>query len=78
MKKSSIKVGTAYADGKGSIRLVIAVGPEYKLYSGQGNSDCLRYRLIAKKLGPFSVGSEQNCTRISFASWAKKIVKVPK
>ena len=73
MKKSEIKLGSIYSDGKGNIRKIVGVGP-YLLYPGQENTDCVRYKLIAKRLGPHLVGSEQNCTKQSFATWAKKLV----
>jgi hypothetical protein len=74
MKKSEIEVGKFYSDRKGGVRLVIATGPEYVLYPGQAETDNLRYRLIKKKKGPHTIGSELNSTRISFATWAKEIV----
>jgi hypothetical protein len=73
VKKSEIKLGGMFTNGKGTIREIVGVGP-YLLYDGQMDTDCVRYKLIAKKLGPHSIGSEQNCTRQSFASWAKKLV----
>ena len=72
MKKNEIEVGKMYTDTKGGVRLVIAAGPEYVLYDGQENRDCLRYKILKKKRGPYPVGSEQNCTRTSFANWAVK------
>lgn len=72
MKKSAIEVGKSYTDGKGNIRRVIGAGPEFVLYSGQENHDCLRYVVIAKKRGPHLIGEKHNSTRESFASWAKE------
>lgn len=74
MKKSEIKLGKAYTDNSGNIREIVGVGP-YLLYNGQANSDCVRYKILTKRLGPYAVGSERNCTRQSFASWAKEITK---
>lgn len=73
MKKSKIELGKQYSNDNGTIRLVVGVGP-YKLYDEQEDTDCVRYKLIAKRLGPHPVGSEQNCTRRSFATWAKREV----
>ena len=73
MKKTDIKLGRMFTDGVGNIRKIVGVGP-YILYDGQQNTDCVRYKLIAKRLGPYSVGSERNCTRQAFAAWAKKLV----
>lgn len=69
-----IEVNKKYTDNKGNVREVIAIGSAYKLYSSQSNCDCLRYRILAKKKGPYPVGSEQNSTMISFKSWAKDYV----
>ena len=73
MKKSEIKLGSIYSDGKGNVREIVGVGP-YLLYPGQENTDCVRYKLVAKRLGPYPVGAERNCTRQSFATWAKELV----
>ena len=70
MKTREIVVGKAYTDGKGAVRLVVAAGPKYVLYSEQGDKDCVRYRLLEKKRGPHYVGYEMNTTRNSFARWA--------
>ena len=35
MKKSEIKIGHIYSNGKGRLRKVIDIGPQYKLYDGQ-------------------------------------------
>lgn len=71
MKKTEIEVGHSYTDNKGSVRLVVAAGPEFVLYRGQECTDNLRYLLVAKKRGPFEVGKEYNSTRANFATWAK-------
>lgn len=71
MKKSEIELGKTYTDKKGGVRRIVGVGP-YVLYDGQTDTNCVRYRIMAKKLGPYSVGSEKNCTLISFAAWAKE------
>ena len=77
MKKSEIQPGKRYTDGKGSVREVLAVGPEYELYPSQEERDNLRYMVIAKKRGPHPIGAERNCTRASFASWAKTEIHKP-
>jgi len=73
MKKSEIKLGSIYTNGRGNIREIVGVGP-YLLYSGQEDTDCVRYKLLAKSSGPNLVGSERNCTKQSFATWAKELV----
>lgn len=75
MKKSEIKVGKTYHNGKQgrfySEREVVAEGPEYVLYRGQENMDCIRY-ITRKGVG---IGNSGNMTRASFAAWAKGIVE---
>lgn len=71
MKKQQIELGKQYTDGKGNVREVIGVGPQFVLYPGQTESYNLRYKLIKKFKGPHVVGSCRNCTRASFAAWAK-------
>lgn len=78
MKQSEIIVGGVYSNGKSGRfyqeRKVIAEGPEYILYSGQENADCIRFRVIKSsyKLYP---GAEGNMTRQSFARWAKERIE---
>ena len=71
MKKSDIKVGHTYTNGS-SVRLVIGEGSQYA-WSRQEDWDCVRYRITEHKTRPREVGDEWNCTRRSFASWAKEI-----
>jgi hypothetical protein len=77
MKKKDFKieVGGVYSDEKGGEREVIGIGPEFKLYDSQENEDCLRYKLTAKKRGPYPVGYEGNCTTAAFRSWCKKRIE---
>jgi hypothetical protein len=74
MKAVEIKKGIKYTDGKGNIREVVDIGPQYVLYSGQACQENLQYKLVAKKRGPHPVGSTRNSTIASFASWAKSTV----
>lgn len=73
MKKSEIAVGRVYTDNKGGLRQVLAEGPQYKLYEGVNDLDCLRYKALAWKgpLASASENAESNSTRVSFAAWAK-------
>lgn len=73
MKKHEIVVGKSYSNGKGRIRKVIAEGPQYVYYGGQGDRDCIRYETIAdgRRVGS-EVGKRSNMTRASFAEWAKE------
>jgi hypothetical protein len=79
MKKSLIIKGKTYTDGKGSIRKVIDIGPQYVLYRGQQCDDNLVYRLLRKIKGPNVVGNDYNSTRASFAAWAnEELIRHPK
>ena len=42
MKKSEIKIGHIYSNGKGRLRKVIDIGPQYKLYDGQRCDENMR------------------------------------
>lgn len=81
MRMRDIKVGKAYINEAGSVRLVVAEGPRYVLIDGQGDLDCVRYRVLPRSFvgeerrGPHPVGSEHNCTRNSFAAWALREVE---
>jgi hypothetical protein len=74
---TDIQVGHRYTDGKGQIREVVARGPQFVLFRGQQDTDCLRYRLVAqasRSYSTFKVGEEYNCTVRSFAAWVKEEV----
>ena len=73
MKKEEIKKGKSCTDGKGNVREVLDCGPQFRSYSSQNDNDTLKYKLIAKKRGPDRLGDIKNCTRASFASWAKQV-----
>ena len=51
MRKSDIRVGQTYTDGKGNIREVLAEGPQFMLWPSQADTDALKYKIVAKKLG---------------------------
>lgn len=75
MKKSEIKIGAVYSNGKGRERKVIDRG-DYPLYTGQGDHDCILYEVVkdgSKK--NLSAGQRGNMTATSFANWAKKEVQ---
>ena len=38
MKKSEIKIGHIYSNGKGRLRKVVDIGPQYKFYASQGRN----------------------------------------
>lgn len=72
MKKREIVIGGVYSNGKGRVRKVIDIGPQYKLYNTQESSENLRYEIIddgTKKKQ--TVGKQLNMTVAAFASWAK-------
>lgn len=76
MKKTEIRIGGIYSNGKGRIRKVIDMGPQYTLYDGQECKDNLRYEIIhdgTKKNR--TAGEQHNMTLAAFASWSKAEVK---
>ena len=73
MKKSEIKLGSTYSDGKGNVREIIDAGP-HLTFAGQIDTDCVKYLTLVRKSGPSLEGSWYKCTRRSFASWAKILV----
>ena len=73
MKKNEIQIGASYSNGKGRIRKVIDMGPQYKFYEGQESTENLRYEIIhdgTKKNR--AAGEQSNITVASFAAWAKE------
>ena len=75
MKVSDIRLGASYSNGKGRIRKVIHMGPQYKLYDAQMCTENLRYVVVSdgtKKNR--TAGEESNMTVASFARWAKEQV----
>lgn len=75
MKKSEIKIGKAYSNGKGRIRKVVDMGPQYKLYDSQECTDNLRYEVVNDGSKKNRTADEQgNMTLAAFASWAKEEV----
>ena len=70
MKLEEIEVGKIYTNGS-TARKVVAAGPEYVLYKKQEDRDCVRYQVVQGR----GRGGEHNCTRRSFASWAKAEVR---
>lgn len=76
MKRNEIKIGKSYSNGRGRVRKVVGVGPQYKLYSGQADGECLCYEIVqdgSKK--NLTAGEQHNMTISSFASWAKFMVE---
>lgn len=73
MKKSEIKVGCVYSNGRGRARRVVDIGPQYKLYDGQESTENLRYEIVrdGSKTNR-TAGQQQNMTLAAFASWAKE------
>jgi len=75
MKKSEIKVGEVYTNGKGRTRKVVDFGPQYVLYEGQACTENLQYEVVhdgSKKNR--TAGERHNMTLSAFASWAKSFV----
>lgn len=75
MRKCDIQVGACYSNGKGRVRKVLAMGPQYKYYRFAECSENLRYEVIqdgTKNNTRF--GEMGNVSLSSFASWAKERV----
>lgn len=75
MKKSEIKIGSVYTNGRGRERRVVDRG-DYPLYDGQLDHDCILYEVVkdgSKK--NLSAGKNGRMTATSFASWAKAEVQ---
>ena len=73
MKRNEIKIGQLSSNGKGRIRKVVDMGPQYKLYDAQECTDNLRYEIVndgSKKNR--TAGEQGNMTLAAFASWAKE------
>lgn len=70
MKKSEIKKGRFYSDGKLGLREVVDEGPQFKLYENVSDVDCLRYRVLSDQSST-AIQQQNNMTRTSFAAWAK-------
>lgn len=72
MKKSEIAVGKSYSNGKGRIRKVIDIGPQYKFYDQQECDENLRYEIVQDgSKSNRTAGEQANMTVASFAAWAK-------
>lgn len=75
MKKSEIKIGCTYSNGRGRERKVIDIGPQYKLYDGQESADNLRYEVVKDgSARNRTAGMQHNMTLAAFAAWAKEMV----
>ena len=66
------EVGASYHNGKGSVRRVIDVGPQFVLYQGQADRDCLLYEVTAGR----NKGRVSNMTVTAFQQWVGKGGKV--
>lgn len=64
MNRKDIVVGGKYEGKNGSIRDVMDEGSKFVAYTGQGDRDCLLWHGEKGKSG--------TCTRMAFASWAKR------
>lgn len=71
MKSELIKVGVAYSNGHGAIRLVTDEGPKYASSVSQQDTNCVQFRLVVRGRSIDREGSIGQCTRTAFASWAR-------
>ena len=73
MKKCEVKIGGIYSNGKGRIRKVVDIGPQYKLYDEQECLENLRYEIVYDgSKNNRTAGEQGNMTVASFAAWAKE------
>lgn len=76
MKKSDIKIGRSYSNGKGKIRRVVDIGPQYKLYDLQECCENLRYEIVSDGTkNNRAAGEQHNMTIAAFASWCREEIK---
>lgn len=77
MKKDEIKKGVIIHNGKEGRfyeeREVMDLGPEYVLFSGQMESDNVRYRIVTGSKN--RINKQSNITRARLAAWGKGIVE---
>ena len=75
MKKSEIRIGHTYSNGRGQERRVIDIGPQYKLYDAQESVENMRYEVVKDgSVRNRTMGAEHNMTLAAFAAWAKEEV----
>ena len=68
MKTREIVVGGTYSNGKGRVRSVIEIMPDYALYDWMASGqDCVRY--TSERTLP---GNHHDMTLTAFARWAKE------
>lgn len=85
MNKNALQVGVVYVGNPGYFRMVTATGPQFLLYPGQEDHDCLEYvgvTLRGKKMSTPMMAPTWNksrksphhhhSTRSSFAGWAAR------
>ena len=76
VKKSDNKIGHTRPNGKGRPEKVVDMGPQYKLFDGQGCDENMRYEIVRdgnKKNR--TAGEQHNMSLASFASWCKEEVE---
>lgn len=83
MKKNELRIGEEYSDGKKCVRRIVDFGPQYKLYDGQDDAECLLYAVVkgprpSHPRGMSSAGEYlMVSTLTSFAAWAKRALPAP-
>lgn len=74
MKKSEIKIGAVYSNGKGRERKVLDRG-DYPMYGKQIDRDCILYEIVKDGSKKNRTASEQvRMSAASFCTWAKQEV----
>lgn len=75
MKRSDIRLGSTYTNGKGAERRIIGEGAHLRRRACTVDSDCVEYEIIKRGRGPLdSVGKRYACTRTAFTRWATDTV----
>lgn len=72
MKKSEIKKGQSYTNGKGKVRRVVDIGEQYKLYDAVKDTENLLYEVVCDGSKTNRAKGERHSMTVSaFAAWAK-------
>ena len=76
-EETDIKIGHTYSNGKGRLRKVVDIGPQYKLYDGQGCDENMRYEIVRDGSASFADYSESRNLEAGyiFKNSLKKIYK---
>lgn len=75
MKKTELLKGHIYSNGRGRMRKIIDIGPQYKSYDEQDCAENLRYEIVHDgSKANATKGHQHNMTLAAFSIWAKEDV----